>query len=593
MMRIATILLLCALCFTTLVSCTQPSVAPPAADGGTGNTADGDTSGAGSDAPDDGTGDTDNGTTVPGDTSAETPDGGADDGITYVSSIRQTSSGKTYLAVDGKPYTLIGAQIRVDGLYNRDPSLTDAPAPVTDEELEAYFALAAASGINTLELPLDWARLEPAQDTYDFSSADKLLALANKYGLRCEFLWFSTNMCGDGHGFSIPQYIMDDAVTYPRYEANTLYFDSMYGQLCYPVLNDPDLMRREAKMLTELMAHVDRWNRANGSKNPLIGMQIHNEADGLLRWRLGQKDLRRNGASVSSAALWQVTLDALDNAGRAVKAASYRIYTRCNMTVTLGTGEFPQWAGYGFSSLDVLALEGIDIVGDDAYTTNPSAVNAAMRAYAVNGNLPHIAENMGDYASSPSLFLTTYQAGGAYMFYDFATPQYFVYLNNRAGSDYQMDQGLYNPDLTEKAHTAETVRIIRGIAAMGDVLPLVDPDDFAAFNIGTETPATRLTQTICTSGLSLTYTTEAGGIAFAIEHEGYVYLYATADCRISVNNASYILRGEIGAFRDGTYEVADRVYLSPNGISVRAGQLTRVRIRSVTTPVTSTTAQNV
>lgn len=591
MTKIITIILLLALCCTALFACVQSPATPPA-DGGTGDSTGGAPSDGIGGAGDTGTPDVPSGGT-PDEIPGGTPDGGADDGITYVSALRQTPSGKTYLTVDGKPYTLIGAQIRVDGLYNRDPALTDAPAPVTDEELEAYFALAAANGINTVELPLDWARLEPVQDTYDFSSADKLLVLANKYGLRCEFLWFSTNMCGDGHGFSIPKYIMDDAATYPRYEANSLYFDSMYGQLCYLVLNDPDLMARETKMLVELMAHIDRWNRENGGKNPLIGMQIHNESDGLLRWRLGQKDLRYNGVSVSPEALWQSTLDALDNAGRAVKAASYRIYTRCNMTVTLGTGEFPQWAGKGFSPLDVLALEGIDIVGDDAYTTNPSAVNAAMRDYAVNGNLPHIAENMGGYASSPSLFLTTYQAGGAYMFYDLATPQYFVYLNNRLSSDYHMDQGLFNPDLTEKAHTAETVRIIRGIAAMGDVLPLVDPDDFAAFNVKGETPATRLTQTICTSGLSLTYTTEAGGIAFAIEHEGYVYLYATADCRFSINNASYILRGEIGAFRDGAYEVTDRVYLSPSGISLEAGQLMRVRIRSVTAPVTSTTAQNV
>lgn len=506
-----------------------------------------------------------------------------------MSQICTRSDGKTYLAVDGKPFTLIGAQLRVDGLYNRDPARTDAPAPVTDTQLEAYFARAAEIGINTLQLALEWSKIEIAQDVYDFSLVDKLLTLTNRYDLRCEFLWYSTNMCGDGHGFCVPSYILEDPDTYPAYTAKSAY-SGMYGEIFYPILNTPALMERERLVLTALMEQVEKWNRENGSRNPLIGIQIHNEADGLLRWRLKQKELTRQGEAVTPQELWRVTLEALDNAGKAVKASDYQIYTRCNMTVTFGVGAFQEWQGYDFSPLDVLSLEGIDIIGDDPYTTSPSAVSQTIRNYAVAGNYPHIAENMGDYESSPSLFLAAYQAGGAYMFYDLATPQYFIYLNGNGV--YRMDQGLLNPDLTDKPHTAAAQAIIRGIASMGEILPLVPSEDFAAFNILSEIPKTSCEQTICTSSLSLTYRTEQGGIAFAIEYDGYVYLWATEDCTFQINNASYVMRGDIGAFDGAEYTVSESVYIGPS-ISLPKEKLMRIRIREITQTVQSTTAENV
>lgn len=523
-------------------------------------------------------------------TTAETTEPSARTEETLVSRICTLPGGKTYLEVDGRPFTMIGAQLRIDGLYNRDSQLTQAPAAVSDEQLEYYFASAKNLGINTLQLALEWSKIERRKDVYDFTLVDKLLTLTNKYEMKCEFLWFSTNMCGDGHGFCIPSYITEDTQTYPVYSAENLYYSNMYGQISYPILNSPSLMERERLVLTALMEYVDQWNQKNGEKNPLIGMQIHNEADGLLRWRLNQQSLSLDGIPVTPQQLWKATLEALDNAGKAVKSADYKIYTRCNMTVTFGVGEFKEWEGLGFSPLDILRLEGIDMIGDDPYTTNPAAISKTISEYSVEGNYPHIAENMGDYASSPSLFLAAYQAGGAYLFYDLATPEYFMYING--SSDYQMDQGILNPDLTDKAHTAETSCIIKGISAMGDVLALVQRENFAAFNIQTEVPCRQLEQTICTSSLSVTYRTERGGIAFAIENDGYLYLYATADCRFEVNNADFIRRGQIGRFVAEEYQVEEEIYLGTT-IALPAGKLMRVRIRQVNESVCSTTADNV
>lgn len=508
---------------------------------------------------------------------------------TLVSCLKTTSGGKTYIEVEGKPFSIIGGQLRVDGLLNRHFTFFPHANPsLTYEEIEEYFKKAKECGLNTLGLSLDWRRIEVSKDVYDFTLPEKLLEMANKYDMKCEFLWFSTNMCGDTHSFHLPDYIFNDEQTYSRYEANAYPESGMYGKYCWLVLNDPDLMEREALVLEKLMNHVYEWNLKNGEKNPLIGMQIHNESDGLVRWRLQQKELKYNGVSVTPEELWKVTLDALDNAGKAVKNSKYKIYTRANMTVTCGVGEFPQWMGKNLSPLDVLALEGIDMVGDDPYVEEPSIINKTIKEYTINGNYPHIAENMGNYDSSPSMFLTTYQAGGSYIFYDFATPEYFVYMNKVNNSSYQMDQGLLNPDLTFKPHTQTTLDIIKGIKNMGSILPLVESDNFIAFNVVNKYPAQQLTQTINTNNLRIKYETLDGGLAFAIEHEEYLYLYSTKDCKITIENASFVYKADIGYF-DGVDYIVEKSEIINPVISVSGLNLYRIKIRSITEKVVSTT----
>lgn len=508
-----------------------------------------------------------------------------------VSEIKTFDDGRTYLEVDGKPFALRGGQLRVDGLLNRLDTYKDAPAPLTMAEIEEYFKQAKAFNLNTLELALDWKRIETSKDVYDFTLVDNLLSLSNKYDLKCEFLWFSTNMCGDSHEFHIPDYILNDQQTYSRFETDKTHVSGLYGDTFWLVINDEDLMERERLVLEKLMQHVYEWNLENEKKNPLIGIQVHNESDGLLRWRLEQKELKQNGVKLTPEFLWDVTLDALDNAGKTIKDAKYKIYTRCNMTVTFGVDEFPQYPGKGFSPLDVLRLEGIDMIGDDPYSSDPTKINKTVRNYAVEGNYPHISENMGNYASSPALFLTTYQAGGSYMFYDFATPQYFIYVNG-SGS-YQMDQGIINPDFSYKAHSAEAKSIVDGIAKMGHVLPLIKSEDFAAFNVLTEEVKKELTQTICTSSLQIKYETKNGGIAYAIEHNEYLYLYSTQDCEMTIENANFNFKADIGYFNDVDEFVVESSEIINPTISISKEKLYRIKIRSITNEVTSTTNQYV
>lgn len=511
-----------------------------------------------------------------------------------VSRIVTTETGKTYIEVDGKPYAIRGGQVRLDGLTNDYLNEAGRPAPLTDSEIEEYFKVAKQIGLNTLEIPIEWRRIEPEKDQYDFTLVDKILTMANNNGLKVEILWFSTNMCGDSCANQLPPYIFNDSVTYSRFTCDKEVVSRMYGEMTWLIGNDPDLMEREALALTNMMEHIHTWNLANGMKNPLIGVQVQNEADGMLRWRLDQRSLKYNGSPADPEFVWNAILGGLDNAGKAVKNAKYKVYTRVNLTVTLGTGKFPQFPNHNFTPQDVLDLEGIDIVGDDAYNEEPSIVNRDMKQFgALSGNYPHIAENMGDYSSSASLFLTTYQAGGSYMFYDMATPEFFIWLNG--GSSYRMDQGLINYDFSYKDHSEQTIDIINGIKKMDSIVPVVSSEDFAVFNVQTQLPVTNYTQTICTSNLEIKYHTTNGGIAFAIEHDGYLYIYSTEDCVFSVLNAKYYYAAQIGYYNGEEFVVEDKAPLPYMGVDfeVKGSKLYRLKITEVVREVTSTTNKNV
>ena len=128
---------------------------------------------------------------------------------------RVVSTGKaTYIEVDGKPFTYTGIQLRTDAFMNCEYKTAD--------QLEPYFKAAADLNINTIQLPIDWNDIETHFDYYEFSVIETFLNFALKYNLKVEFLWFSTNMCGDTHSYHIPEYIIDDDVTYPRFESSLI-----------------------------------------------------------------------------------------------------------------------------------------------------------------------------------------------------------------------------------------------------------------------------------------------------------------------------------------------------------------------------------
>ena len=106
------------------------------------------------------------------------------------------------VTTDNKPFTMIGAQIRVDALMNTDK--------MSIEDIEPFFKASKDLNVTTVQIPLEWKDIEIEENTWDFNYIAKILEYTNKYDLKCEFLWFGTNMCGDTHSFTVPEYILKD-----------------------------------------------------------------------------------------------------------------------------------------------------------------------------------------------------------------------------------------------------------------------------------------------------------------------------------------------------------------------------------------------
>ena len=84
----------------------------------------------------------------------------------------------------------------------------------TYEELERLFEEAAKLGVTSVQIPVEWKDIEVKEDEWDFSYLHAVLTFANKYNLKMELLWFGTNMVGDSHSYTIPDYILKDGKTY-------------------------------------------------------------------------------------------------------------------------------------------------------------------------------------------------------------------------------------------------------------------------------------------------------------------------------------------------------------------------------------------
>ena len=122
---------------------------------------------------------------------------------------------------------------------------------------------------------------------------------------------------------------------------------------------------------------------------------------------------------------------------------------------------------------------------------------------------------------------------------------------------------------------------------MGSLLPIIDNTNFIAFNVLNSLPQQNLTQIICTENLRIKYETTNGGIAYAIEHEEYLYVYSTKDCKITIENASFIYKEDIGYFNVMEYIVERSETINPT-VSVTGLNLYRIKIRNITEEVSST-----
>lgn len=511
-----------------------------------------------------------------------------------VSEVVNTEYG-THIEVEGSPFLYLGAQIRVDAFMNCDK--------LSYQEVEYLFAEAKKLGVPSVQVPVEWAKLELEKDEFEYSYLFNMLHLANKYDLKIELLWFGTNMCGDTHSYTVPDYILRDGKTYPKLDASrTGEFWNYYGVMWFLDFDNENLIARETNAITKMMEYVYEYDSTHGGRKPVVGIQVLNEADGFVRWRIDEKTVLSSvtGEKMTEEEGWTKVCNSMNALGLAVKACKYKVYTRTNMTVSTGTtgifsGTELKDAPYFVKMFQ--KLDGIDIVGDDSYNSSVKNIKgiSSMFATKMEGNFSHIAENDGSYKNTPSLILASVSQHGGYSIYDLLTSPFFVANNNA-----NIDQGviLFAKDangknitnqFVYKEHYELTKNIIDGLKQASNPYG-VAPSDFIAFNIKNDYPQENITQTISSTNVTIEFVTNSSAIGYAIDYGTHIDLYVTDASTITISNANISLIAT-GSYEGLQFNKVSDVSLS-NTISLTADTLYRIEYSSLG-KIKSTTWDNI
>ncbi|MDE6870557.1 MAG: DUF4978 domain-containing protein, partial [Bacteroidales bacterium] len=469
---------------------------------------------------------------------------------------------KPYLEVDGNPFAMYGAQIRVDIFRNCE----DMPW----DETEKYFAAARELNVNCVQVSYPWKFLEPSEDVYRFDEIDRLLALANKYDLKMELLWFSTNMIGDSYTWLVPQYILSVPQKKMRRDGDGD-FHWLYGYTYALYLDDPWILERETKAVKVLFDHIRIWDSKNGNRHPVITCQVHNEPDAMVRWRMSLMDFRhRDGTAAAPEEIWRMTLNALDAVGQAVQNSSYKVATRTNIISGDGVKDFPQTPG--ISPKDVYALKGIDFVSFDPYMEKVNEIAYEVSEYAgMPGNYPLVAENRGDYPNTASLMLAASALGGGYDIYDLATSRFIA----SSGTPPYSSEGVYDHELKDKPHTGEVRTLIDGLVKASPEVALCGTEDFAVFNIVTDFPQKSLSQTVRTTGAVIGFETEDAALAFVLDRGDCLVAYSVRESVLTISGGA-VTEVACGKFEPTGEFVPDDVHnVTDNVVALKSGVLYR------------------
>lgn len=508
-----------------------------------------------------------------------------------------TNQNGTHIEVNGKPFLFVGSQIRVDAFMNCDK--------LSYAEVKCLFEEASKLGVTCVQIPVEWAKMEIKQDVFDYTFLRNMMLYANEYNLKVEFLWFGTNMCGDTHSYTVPDYILRDGKTYPKFDAlRTGEFWNYYGIMWFLDFDNENLIARESNAISKMMDYIYEFDSTHGGKKPVIGIQVLNEPDIFVRWRINDKEVlsKETGKVMSHEEGYQKICNSLDALGKTVKQAKYKVYTRVNLASSTNADNTSSGNGiFTGSSLNdapsfakrFQALEGIDIIGDDSYTSSVKNIKGitAMYGTKIENNFGHIAENDGNYKNTPSLILTSVAMHGGYSIYDLLTSPFFV-SNNASNIDQgiiKFKEGSYT-EYTYKAHYDLTQNIIEGLKLVDGSMYNVKAEDFAAFNIKYDNPSETISQTINTTNVSLVFDTSKGAIGYAIDHGTYLDVYVTEDSTLKVSNGT-VSSIQTGTYSGDTFNGVNTV--SPtNEITLSADTLYRVEYTS-DGKITSSTWDNI
>jgi len=161
-------------------------------------------------------------------------------------------NGRHALIVDGAPFLILGAQANNSSNY---PSALDDVWPAI-ERLHA----------NTLEIPVAWEQLEPAEGQFDFAYVDELLRQARAHDIRLVLLWFATWKNTAPH--YAPSWVKLDNARFPRIIGK----DGRIHDALSPLFQET--LDADRRAFRELMRHL---RAVDGDRRTVIMVQVENE----------------------------------------------------------------------------------------------------------------------------------------------------------------------------------------------------------------------------------------------------------------------------------------------------------------------------
>jgi hypothetical protein len=170
--------------------------------------------------------------------------------------IVKKANGAYSLTVDGKPFTVLGAQLWNSSTW---PTILDKTWPQLKE-----------LGCNTIEAPIYWQNIEPEQGRYNFKELDYLIEGARKQGLRLILLWFASFKNGSSQ--YPPEWVLTQPDKYPRVK-NSNGDEMMILSTVSQANIDAD-----KKAFSAVMKHI---KEVDGSHHTVIMVQVQNEAGAL------------------------------------------------------------------------------------------------------------------------------------------------------------------------------------------------------------------------------------------------------------------------------------------------------------------------
>lgn len=404
------------------------------------------------------------------------------------------------LTVDGKPFLMLGAQLRTDFFRQLDGRRLD--------QLDDYFSLAKGLNITCVQVPVSWSDVETEYGVYTDETIRAFIDYCEKYDMKLEILWFGSYMCGysvEGH---LPQYVVKDTKTYPELKPSAAY-QGWQGKQFYLSPGNAALVDRETKAVAKMMEFIYAYDKELGYPHTVIGIQVENEPDMLAT---------RHNAShgYSPIDLWPGLLYHIDAVGKAVKNGPYDCYTRVNQTCA-----YEDWI---YWSKKVAEREGIDYVGFDPYVNDIRTIEEWLKAIQdIKGNFSHIAENGGEFYNNDLLTLKALVMGCGYEVFEVITTPHPDL------KDWTL-RGVYNPDFTPKGQAQRLIDAY-GIykAAWYDfaTAPVGDMLGFNLLDTNGKTISEEVQSTQSSPSHVVRWSTSSRGVAFAIQAEDYMTVGST------------------------------------------------------------------